>query len=201
MQANLDTLLAVVSPAEPPLFYRLLGIVLIATAAVIVLHLLLTGLRSPHRATRPAWNGWQQLIYLGTVLSVAVLGITSFYAVLRYQILDGWLLFVHMFGAGAFTALLPLLALAWCPAHRFVTDARETPDAPSYFFWLPKVAFWVMLAAGIVVTGSMLLSMLPLLGTDRLHMLLNVHRYSGLVVVVALLLHLYGVVLQRARLR
>ncbi len=85
MQANLDMLIADVSLAEPPRFYRLLGIVLIATAALIVLHLLLTGLRSAQRGTRPAWSVWQRLVYLGTVLSVAVLGITAFYAVLRIK--------------------------------------------------------------------------------------------------------------------
>ena len=75
-------------------------------------------------------------------------------------------------------------------------DEQKQP----HFFWLPKLTFWIVLAAGVVVAGTMLLSMLPLFGTDGLHVLLDIHRYSGLVVVVALLLHLHSVVLQWARL-
>ena len=57
--------------------------------------------------------------------------------------------------------------------------------------------FWIILAAGLVTSLTMLFSMLPLFGTDGLHDLLDIHRYSGLVVVVAAILHFYGVVLQR----
>ena len=150
----------------------------------------------------PSWNWWQTLVYLGTVISVAILGLTSFYGVLRYHVLDGWLLFAHMFGAGAFTAMLPLWALTWSPAHRWIVPPATGGERPSSrFFWLPKLTFWLILAAGIVVTGTMLLSMLPLFGTEGLHQLLDIHRYSGLIVVIALLLHLYGVALQRVRLR
>ncbi len=136
------------------------------------------------------------------MISVAILGLTSFYGVLRFHVLDGWLLFAHMFGAGAFTAMLPLWALTWSSAHQWAKPQEtQGEQQPSFFFWLPKLTFWLILAGGIVVTGTMLLSMLPLFGTEGLHRLLDIHRYSGLIVVIALLLHLYGVVLQRARLR
>ena len=66
---------------------------------------------------------------------------------------------------------------------------------------MPKAAFWLLLASGFLVSGTMFLSMLPWFGTDGLHRLLDIHRYSGLVAVVALVLHFYGVVLQRLSLR
>ena len=47
----------------------------------------------------------------------------------------------------------------------------------------------------------MLLSMLPLFDTEGLHGLLDIHRYSGLLLVVATMFHLYGVLLRRAGLR
>jgi hypothetical protein len=206
MPADLFPLIAVTDPAAATTwsFRQVLVIALIATAVFFVLHFLLTRLSRRHQqGHRPAWNWWQRLVYLGTLVSVAILGATAFSAVLRHQMLDGWPLFAHMFGAGAFTAILPLLALTWSPAHRFVEDPATSNEhtAPSAFFWLPKLTFWILLASGIVVTGTMLLSMLPLFGTDGLERLLDLHRYSGLVAVVALVLHFYGVLLQRVGLR
>ncbi len=206
MSADLLTLIAVTDPAAATTwsFRQVLVIALIATAVFLVLHFLLTGLPRRHRKDRrPAWNWWQRLVYLGTLVSVAILGLTAFSAVLRHQMLDGWLLFAHMFGAGAFTAMLPLLAITWSPSHRFATEP-SSPDegsTPGRFFWLPKLTFWILLASGIVVTGTMLVSMLPLFGTDGLERLLELHRYSGLAAVVALILHFYGVLLQRVGLR
>ena len=78
-----------------------------------------------------------------------------------------------------------------------ITDPSVVPR----FFWFPKVMFWLILAGGFVVTMTMLLSMLPLFGTDGLEALLMIHRYSGLVVVVALILHFYGVVVRQAGLK
>ena len=37
----------------------------------------------------------------------------------------------------------------------------------------------------------MLLSMLPIFGTDGLHALLDIHRYAGLMAVVVLAIHFY----------
>ena len=73
-------------------------------------------------------------------------------------------------------------------------DLEETL-APR-FFWIPKVMFWLLLVSGLVVILTMLLSMLPLFGTEELHVLLDVHRYSGLLVVVVLVIHFYCVLLQ-----
>jgi cytochrome b subunit of formate dehydrogenase len=129
------------------------------------------------------------------------LGVTSFVAMIRFGALGGWWLFIHMFGAGAFTVALPVLALTWCQANRFGCSAQPACDegqAPtSRFPCLAKAMFWVILAAGLVVTGTMLLSMLPLFGTQGLELLLDVHRYAGLAVVAAMILHLYAALLPR----
>ncbi|MFV1964313.1 MAG: hypothetical protein ACC628_02735 [Pirellulaceae bacterium] len=179
-------------------FRRNLAGLLIAAAAVIALHwcLSLRGRRSANAKAR--WNRWEKLVYLGAMVSVAVLGFTSFFAVLRYGMLSGWLLFAHMFGAGLFVGVLPFLSVTWCEASRFEghrTAARN--DGPRRFFWFPKLMFWMILLGGFIVTVTMLLSMLPLLGTDGLIQLLDIHRYAGLLVVVAMMMHGYCVALQR----
>jgi cytochrome b subunit of formate dehydrogenase len=57
--------------------------------------------------------------------------------------------------------------------------------------------FWVILVAGLIVIGTMILSMLPVFGTHGLELLLAIHRYAGLAVVAATVLHLYATLLPR----
>ena len=61
--------------------------------------------------------------------------------------------------------------------------------------------FWLFLLAGFTVLITMLVSMLPIFGTDGLNILLDIHRYAGLLAVVTLFIHFYCVLLQRAQLR
>jgi hypothetical protein len=176
-----------------------LPFVLICTAVLIVLHLVITVVRRGKPVERPPWSLWEKLVYLATIVSVAGLGVTSLLAVIRFGAMHGWMLFAHMVAAGLFVFVLPLLAITWCGVNRFAAKSGSEgngADAPR-FFWLPRATFWVILAGGLVVTLTMLLSMLPLFGTEGLQSLLDVHRYTGLVVVVAMLLHLYSVVIQR----
>jgi hypothetical protein len=179
------------------LFNTIMPFALVSVVILMVLHLAISLIFRGASAERSKWNLWDVLIYLGTLGCVAVLGVTSFGAVMRYGMLDGWPLFLHMCGAGAFTAVLPLLALSWAHINRFeVGPGADQTRAPK-FSWLPKLMFWLILAGGFVVTMTMLVSMLPIFGSDGLHTLLDLHRYSGLVVVVALALHFYGVAIQK----
>lgn len=184
-------------------FPDLVVVVLIATGVLIVCHLLLAlvGGRAPKPRQRFGW--WEKLLYLGALVSVTVLAVTSFYTVIRFHGMHGWWLFFHMFGAGALTGVLPLLAITWCGANRFGRMTAEQAQQPVWprFFWIPKFLFWVFLLAGFVVVMSMLVSMLPIFGSDGLNRLADLHRYAGLLAVVALLLHFYCVLLQRAQLR
>jgi hypothetical protein len=198
MFTQIGVLLADMASHSGESFRRNLVGFLIAAAVVIVLHFVLSLRGRSSAGEKARWTLWEKLVYLGLLVSVAVLGFTSFFAVLQYGILGGWLLFAHMFGAGLFVGVLPFLSLTWCEASRFSSDRSAQRDQrPPRFFWLPKLLFWLILLGGFVVTVTMLLSMLPLFGTDGLHQLLDIHRYAGLLVVVALALHLYAVVLQR----
>jgi uncharacterized membrane protein len=184
-------------------FPAVLTVVLLATAGVMLMHLVLAllGGRSsrPHRSLRI----WEKLIYLGVLVSVTGLAVTSFFTVLQYGVMKGWWLFAHMFGAGALTGLLPLLAIIWAGSSRF-GRGRAGEEEETYaekFFWLPKLMFWLFLASSLVVILTMLFSMLPLFGTDGLHALLDLHRYAGLMAVVVLAFHFYCLVLQRVKVR
>jgi cytochrome b subunit of formate dehydrogenase len=109
-----------------------------------------------------------------------------------------------MFGAGAFVFILPVLAITWGLPNRFGRRAvreDESGDRDARFFWLPKLMFWLLLVSGLAVCLTMLLSMLPIFGTEGLEILLDIHRYTGLLAVVALAIHLYCMVIQRFGLR
>jgi hypothetical protein len=196
MPVRLSLLLADAGVPAGISFHTVLPYVLVGALVLVVLHLLVfrTGSGKAGR-----WNWWERLLYLATIVSVAVLAVTSFGALLRYGAVDGWPLFAHMFGAGAFVTILPLLALTWCEANRFGEPSRAAGDRDTQprFYWFSKAMYWTLLVAGLVVTMTMLLSMLPLLGTDGLHTMLAVHRWSGLVIVVALIFHLYSVLRRR----
>lgn len=187
------------------MFSRILLYALVGLLVVIVLHFLLSLIGRQAARARTKWTYWEILVYLGVLGSVAVLGTTAFYAVLKFGSMHGWILFAHMFGAGAFVAVLPVVALTWCEANRLTAGPEAgsltDPGPAPRFFWFPKLMFWLLVTGGFVVTMTMLLSMLPLFGTEELEELLEIHRYSGLVVVVAVALHLYCVLLQRLRWR
>ena len=203
MFAELTTTVTELAEPGHGLFRGILPFALFGILVVIAIHLALTFSRRRASGDRPSWNWWERLVYLATLASVAVLGITAFYAVLASGTLGGWSLFAHMFGAGLFTVVLPVLALTWCEANWCCCGcASAGDDQPpvSRFSRVSKLTFWLILASGLVVTGTMLLSMLPLFGTHGLELLLEIHRWAGLIVVVAAVLHLYGVLAARLRL-
>ncbi len=171
-------------------FTRALPYVLVGVVVLIILDLV-TSKKSLGGVSR--WNWWETLLYLGTVVSVAILGFTSFGAMFSRGGLQGWTLFAHMLGAGVLVAVLPLLALTWCAANRFgrPRGAEQAADDKQKFHGFAKAMFWIKLTGGLVVTMTMLLSMLPVFGTEDLRALLVAHRYAGLVVVLALIFHLY----------
>ena len=199
MFAELIALLAAGNTGE--LFRQILPYAFAGAAIVMVLHFLISMVFRGARAERTRWNLWDILIYLGTLGCVAVLAVTSFVEVIRHGELGGWPLFLHMCGAGAFTAVLPLLVLSWGHFNQFGIGPGTGNTLPPKFPWFCKLMFWAVIAAGLVVTMTMLISMLPIFGSDGLHVLLDIHRYSGLVVVLAIVLHLYGVAVQRLGLR
>ena len=196
MPARITALIPVLAAHGGEDFRKILPYTLLAALVLIVLHLII--FRSGREAAGRL-NLWDKLVYLVALGSVAVLGVTSFGAMMRFGVLEGWPLFAHMFGAGAFVTVLPLLALTWCGANRFGGASRpqSTQDASPPFFWFSKLMYWTIIAGGLVVTMTMLLSMLPLYGTDGLRYLLDIHRWSGLVVVVAAIFHFYSVVRRR----
>lgn len=188
---------------------------LIVTGVVIAVHFLQAMIGRP-RFDRGKSTILTRLIYLGLFVSVIVLAVTSFYAVIAHGAMHGWFLLIHVLAAGAFVGAFALIALLWAVPNLFGRgrpgratsnddDDDDDDDAEDAlpasrrqrFGGLAKLAFWAMLITGVVTAGTMLLSMLPVFGTDDMLDLIAVHRYAGLALVVAVIIHFYLLVMGR----
>lgn len=203
MTATLAHIIHDIGDAPAATYSKVVIIALIATAIVLVVHLLVS-LGRGSRTMRPRWGLLTRLIYFGAVITVFALGVTSLYSVLAHGAMHGWFLFVHLFAAGGFVVFFLLLAVMWAMPSRFFIvepigqdDGRDEPPPAARFHHITRLAFWIILVSGVITAGTMLISMLPVLGTQAMSQMITVHRYAGLVLVVATIIHLYTVLLAR----
>ena len=199
-------------------------IALITTGVVLLLH---GGLSMMRGKTEPRqrWGWWSRLVYLGTITGVGILGVTSLYSTLAHGHMEEWFLLIHLAGAGMFTACLALFALTFAHRHRFakqaasaeIVDTRlsraqrsharrvekddeyhvEKTPCPAPIGGITKLTFWLILISGFTTAATMLISMLPILGTHDMEQMLTLHRYAGLMLVVTMVIHFYLVMMGR----
>lgn len=93
-----------------------------------------------------------------------------------------WFLMIHCAAAPLFALGLAAVAMTWAGAC--------TRGAGSGLSGTAKVLFWVILLSGLVVLLSGVVPMTPVFGTRGQHALYLTHRYSAIVLTVAVLLHL-----------
>ena len=86
--------------------------------------------------------GWSLFLSL---VSVAILAVTSFGALRLFGELRGWTLMVHMVGAGMFVFSLPVLAIVWFEPNRSGSAkiGGQSPREPRRFEWFPRLMFWI----------------------------------------------------------
>jgi len=150
----------------------------------------------------------RKLVYLLALLCFVVLAVTGFYPVLvRGQHLSGYLLMIHATFAPVFAACLAVLALMWAHSCRFSENncslwfqriiRRETVNKDSFAEKSclgQKICFWLIILLALPVILSIGLSMFPLFGTDGQEFLLNLHRYSTLLLALAAIVHTYLII-------
>ena len=115
---------------------------------------------------------FKTLVYLTAILSVVVLILTGFYAVIvTGATLTGYLLMLHVTAAPVFAASLAVAALCLAQSNSFAT-CSAFPTLRS------KILFWLMLALSLPVILSSVLSMFSFFGTNGQAILYCLHRYS-----------------------
>jgi cytochrome b subunit of formate dehydrogenase len=128
-------------------------------------------------------NRLAKLSYFAMCLGLALLAVTGIGVfALGHPPMTHWVLMAHMAGAPLFAGGLAAVALTWADLCRKDSQPRLGCAA--------KFLFWTMLLCGLVVILSGVVAMTPLFGTDGQHLLYLTHRYAGIVMAAAVLLHL-----------
>lgn len=188
--------------------FRLISIVaLAATFAGAALHYLAVARRRPGLHDRlydvRRLNVWERLVLLGMGGTTLVLAATSFIVALGLgKAMGGYLLMIHVTFGGVFSACLAAAAITWAHTARFARCDLE---------WLArggclkrqgclpagkldaaqKAMFWGILALGVVAGLTIACSMVPLLGTGGQILMYEIHRYTGLALLIVTIVLTY----------
>ena len=128
-------------------------------------------------------NSAAKLSYIAMCLGAAVLAATGVGVfALGKPPMTHWVLMAHMAAAPVFAAALAAVAATWAGLCR--KGSKPRPGAAA------KVLLWIILVCGLVVMLSGVLPMTPLFGTGGQRALYLTHRYAGIVLAIAILLHL-----------
>ena len=124
-----------------------------------------------------------KLFYAAMFAAVAVLGFTGIGVFLSgHAPMTHWVLMAHMAAAPIFALGLAGVAVTWAGLCR--ADSRPRLGCAARFL------FWIILASGLVVILSGAVPMTPLFGSHGQHTLYLTHRWAGIVLAAAVLLHL-----------
>ena len=133
------------------------------------------------RPRRLAWGrddvvvlrGIERLIYLGFLVTLAALVISSVFMLAIGRHMHGWMLILHMLAAPIWSICIAGLALLW------TNDERSPGDRAQ------RVAFCTIVVASFLNIISAMFAMMTWFGSEGQRVLLNLHRYSALGLLVA----------------
>lgn len=156
--------------------FQILGILAIVLAVVLPL-LDLSVLRPRRRALGqdgPSIRGTERFVYILFLLFLLGMSISSILMLAIGTRMLGWMLMVHMILAPLFAICITLLALLWANANSSGCDRAGE-----------KIVFWLIVLCGFVTISTAMLGMMSWFGSDGQEALLNVHRVSAFVLLVA----------------
>ncbi len=157
----------------------LIGIVVAALVGLLCLAALGRGVSQAGGVSGNRWGRLLRfLICFVLVATVVILGGTGFYAAIGTgHAMSGWLLMLHATMAPVFCIALAAWVLIRAQTARFVSA-----DIAGDGRWgaVRKGCFWLMVALGVPVILSIVLSMVPLFGTVGQRFLYHTHQYTTL---------------------
>ena len=115
--------------------------------------------------------------------------------------LNGVLLIIHVTVAPIFCVFYALSIILWAHAQRFQSkdwtyllslkgEMKNKVDTEIKEMFWQKVYFWLFMLASLPAIISIILSMYPLFGTEGQDFLLQLHRYSTLLMFILFSLHI-----------
>ena len=120
-----------------------------------------------------ALRGIERLIYLVFLVTLAGLVISSVFMLAIGEHMHRWMLILHMLLAPVWSLCIAGLALLWTSDESPMRDRSE------------RIAFCTVVVASFLVIISAMFGMMTWFGSDGQRTLLNLHRYSALVLLVA----------------
>ena len=150
----------------------------------------------------------RKLVYLLALLCFVVLAVTGFGPRIFWnEAITGYWLMLHATFAPIFAVCLAVLAVMWASHCRFVwgdwpwlqrlirrvilpkTTNKESVCENSDLG--RKITFWLIVALALPLILSIVSSMFPYFGTHWQELLLDTHRYSALLLALAVIVHTY----------
>jgi formate dehydrogenase subunit gamma len=189
--------------------FRLISLIALAgTVAVCILHYAAFHAKRwrPGKSTASMYrfSVWERLVHALGLLGFLTLAETGFWAVVvRRAPLDGWLWMVHAAAGGIFAAAMVLMTLLWAMDCRFArSDWRWVRNFGGYlgrgenlpagrFNAGQKAFLWCGALLGLATLASGLALMVPIFGPAFQESICQVHRYSSLLFVMSVVVHLY----------
>jgi cytochrome b subunit of formate dehydrogenase len=145
----------------------------------------------------------RKLVFLLAMLCFAILVITGFVPRIFWgSAISGYWLSVHATAAPVFAACLAVLAVLWSDNNRLnknywpwlnkILNRQPTSTGTAEKHELKiKICFWIVLTLSPVVILTAVVSMFPIFGTHGQEVLLQLHRYSTLLISIFAIIYLY----------
>lgn len=145
----------------------------------------------------------RKLVFLLALLCFVVLLVTGFVPMFFLgKMITGWWMMIHATAAPVFAGCLAILAVLWadknrldknyCPwLNRILNRQSKNAAEPQKFELELKICFWIILFLSLPVILSETLSMFYLFGELGQEVLLQLHRYSTLLLALFAIIYLY----------
>lgn len=118
----------------------------------------------------------------------------------------GWMLYAHMPAGAVFAAALTAAMIRWSAQNVFIRQdlrwlrhgfggyfrRQDRHPAAGRFDAGQKIMFWMTATLGLITMLTILLTMQPWFGVRGQVILIEVHRYAGLLLLALVMIHLYA---------
>jgi cytochrome b subunit of formate dehydrogenase len=145
----------------------------------------------------------RKLVLLLAILCFAVLVVTGFAPIIFLgKSITSWWLMIHATFAPIFAACIAALAVLWADKNRFdknywpwlnraLQRQPKSTTPPEKYELSLKISFWAILILSLPMILSAILGAFPLFGTWWQGALLQLHRYSTLLLSLFAIIYLY----------
>ena len=136
----------------------------------------------------------KRMIYLFTLFLFFIMALSAFIPLILFgDSLSGIFLLIHVSVAPLFSIFLAILIILFAHSNQFSKYDLDNSKNNGIFIFNQmgyiKITFWLIVFFSIPTMISVILTMFPLFGTEGQLYLLEIHRYSTLIVLILVILH------------